>query len=208
MASPAPTRTILVADDDPVARTLLKRTLGNWGYDVLLCGDGREALARLAGPGAPRVAILDWMMPGLEGPEVCRQASHTAPLAYLILVTAKDRPHDIAEGLRAGAHDYVSKPFHPEELRARLTTGVRAADLQAALVRRAHELEVALSQIKQLEGLLPLCCYCKRIRNDGDLWERIESYLARHTDVQFTHGICPDCVPLAEADLHPATARG
>ena len=191
-----------------MARTLLKHTLEHWGYGVRLCEDGREAIAGLEGPGAPRVAILDWMMPGLEGPEVCRHVSRSAPLTYLILVTVKNRPQDIAEGLRAGAHDYLSKPFHVAELRARLQTGVRSADLHAALVKRAHELEIALSQIKQLEGLLPLCCYCKRIRNDGDLWERVESYLARHTDVQFTHGLCPDCVQLAEADLQlPVTAH-
>ena len=207
MTSPGPTRMILVADDDAVARTQFELCLRNWGYDVILCEDGRAALARLEGPDAPRVAILDWVMPELEGPEVCRKASQTAPLTYLILVTGKDRPQDIAEGLRAGANDYLSKPFHPEELRARLQAGVQQADLHAALVERAHELEVALSTIRQLEGLLPICSYCKRIRNDGDLWERVESYLARHSDVQFTHGVCPDCFPLAEADLHPATVH-
>ena len=208
MSTPGPTWTILVADDDAVVRTQLKYTLESWGYDVLLCEDGREALARLEDPDGPRVALLDWLMPEMEGPDVCRRARQTAPLTYLILLTGKDRPQDIAEGLRAGAHDYLAKPFHPEELRARLQAGIRTADLHAALVERANHLEVALSQVRQLQGLLPICSYCKKIRNDGDFWERVESYLSRHTDVQFTHGICPDCLPLAAADLHPATAHG
>ena len=184
MSSPAPIETILVADDDATARTYLARTLEAWGYEAIQCRDGREALERLENPGAPRVAMLDWMMPEMEGPDVCRRASQSAPLTHLILVTAKDRPQDIAAALRAGAHDFLSKPFHPEELQARLRAGVRTANLHAALVDRANKLEIALSQVKQLHGLIPICSYCKRIRDDGDFWERVESYLSRHADVQ------------------------
>jgi CheY-like chemotaxis protein len=207
MSSPAPIETILVADDDATARTYLARTLEAWGYEATQCRDGREALERLENPGAPRVAMLDWMMPEMEGPDVCRRASQSAPLTHLILVTAKDRPQDIAAALRAGAHDFLSKPFHPEELQARLRAGVRTANLHAALVDRANKLEIALSQVKQLHGLIPICSYCKRIRDDGDFWERVESYLSRHADVQFTHGICPDCYPVVAAGLNPATAH-
>lgn len=95
MTSAGPTRTILVADDDPVARTLVTRTLRNWGYDVALCEDGQAALARLEGPDAPRVAILDWMMPKLEGPDVCR-------LARLI-----DQPHGVSTV--GGGHHVVTQ---------------------------------------------------------------------------------------------------
>jgi response regulator RpfG family c-di-GMP phosphodiesterase len=147
------------------------------------------------------------MMPELEGPEVCRRASLSAPLTHLILVTAKDRPQDIADALHAGAHDYLSKPFHPEELKARLQAGIRSAELHSALVARANDLEDALSQVTQLHGLIPICSYCKRIRDDGDFWERVESYLSRHADVQFTHGICPDCYPVVAAGLNPAIPR-
>ncbi len=208
MASSGPTRTILIADDDAIARTYLARTLWGWGYATIRCQDGREALEQIERPDAPRVAILDWMMPELEGPEVCRRASQSRPLTHLILVTSKDRPEDIADALQAGAHDYLTKPFHPEELRARLKAGIRTADLHAALVDRANELEVALSQVKQLHGLLPICSYCKRIRDDGDFWERVESYLSKHADVQFTHGICPDCYPIVAAGLNPTIAHG
>jgi DNA-binding response OmpR family regulator len=127
---------ILAAEDEPVMRMRLQATLKKWGYDPLLCGDGEEALRALSDPQAPRLVLLDWMMPGLEGPEVCRrvrQLDHGAQL-HIILLTSRDTTQDLVEGLNAGANDYVRKPFEMDELKARLDDGRRVVDLQDRVI--------------------------------------------------------------------------
>jgi len=139
--------------------------------------------------------VLDWVMPGLDGPEICRRvrAREAATPTYLILLTANDRVDQIVAGLEAGADDYLTKPCRLPELVARVRVGLRVVELQRALADRVAALEEALARVKQLQGLLPICAYCKRIRDDRDYWDQVESYLARHADVQFSHGICPEC---------------
>ena len=112
---------------------------------------------------------------------------------YLILLTAESGKENVVLGLEAGANDYVAKPFDAEELRARVNVGLQMLELQKRLAQRVSELEEALSQVKQLQGLLPICSYCKSIRDDGNYWQRVESYIGKHSDVQFSHSICPDC---------------
>ena len=186
---------ILIAEDDAVSRRVLQTMLGKWGHDVVVTCDGASAWEALQQPDTPRLAVLDWMMPEMDGVEICRRVRATpgSPLLYLILLTAKGRMEDIVEGLQAGADDYVTKPFDPEELRARVHVGERILELQADLAARVRELETALANIRQLEGLLPICCYCKRIRDDQNYWQQVESYITRHSNAQFTHGVCPDC---------------
>jgi len=106
------------------------------------------------------------------------------------------------EGLQAGADDYVTKPFDHAELRARVQVGARVVQLQSALAARVRELEEAMSSVKTLEGLLPICCYCNKIRDDGNYWHRVESYIAGRANVRFSHGICPDCTHKMKADLN------
>jgi response regulator RpfG family c-di-GMP phosphodiesterase len=115
------------------------------------------------------------------------------PKPYLIFVTAKARTQDIVTGLGAGADDYIVKPFEREELRARVQVGFRMLELQAALADRVRELEEALTRVKQLQGLLPICSYCKKVRDDRNYWQQVETYIEGHSDAQFTHGICPEC---------------
>ena len=186
---------ILIAEDDLVSRKMLEATLARWGYEVIVTSDGAEALRALKEPDAPRVAILDWMMPGLDGVDVCRQLRAASPAepAYVILLTAKGNKTDIVNGLDAGADDYIIKPFDRDELRARLQAGLRIVALQSTVAARVRELEDAIARIKTLQGLLPICSYCKRVRNDGDYWQQVESYISDHSDARFSHGICPDC---------------
>lgn len=186
---------ILIAEDDAVSRRVLEATLAKWGYEVVVTTDGLQALEALTHPDAPSLAVLDWMMPGLDGSEVCRRVRQTGGdrLLYLILLTAKGRKEDIVEGLTAGADDYVVKPFDRAELKARLNVGERILRLQAELATRVKELELALSKVKLLQGLLPICCYCKKIRDDQNYWRQVEAYIVSHSEAQFTHAICPDC---------------
>jgi len=186
---------ILIAEDDWGSRRLLEVTLTKWGYDVVVCSDGAKAWQTLQQEDAPPLAILDWMMPGLDGVEVCRKARENFPSRplYLILLTAKDRREGLVAGLEAGADDYVAKPFDREELHARVRVGLRVVELQRNLANRVQELETALAQVKQLQGLLPICCYCKKIRDDQNYWQQVEGYIANHSEAQFTHSICPDC---------------
>ena len=116
---------------------------------------------------------------------------------YLILLTSRDSRADVVAGLNAGADDYLVKPFDPDELRARLQVGVRVLRLQERLADRVAELETAVSTVKRLQGLIPICSYCKRIRSEGNDWEQLESYISEHSDAQFSHGICPPCLDAA-----------
>ncbi|HEX4347824.1 MAG TPA: response regulator transcription factor [Vicinamibacterales bacterium] len=185
----------LIAEDDRVAAQILSRTLTRWEFDVTVAGDGETAWRFLQAATTPTLAILDWMMPNMEGAEVCRRARRELPLAnmYLILLTSLESRADIVAGLDAGADDYVVKPFDPEELRARVQVGVRVLTLQDRLAERVQELQAALSNVKQLHGLLPICSYCKRIRGDDQYWQQVESYIAERSEAQFSHGICPSC---------------
>ncbi|MBA3711696.1 MAG: diguanylate cyclase [Pyrinomonadaceae bacterium] len=143
---------ILIAEDDPVSRRVLETTLIRWGHEVVVTIDGAQALAMLKKKDAPPLAILDWMMPGMDGVEVCRhvrQMSSTTP-TYIILLTAKGGKVDMVAGLEAGADDYVAKPFNGDELRARVQVGMRVVELQRSLAERVHQLERAEAELRTL----------------------------------------------------------
>ena len=186
---------VLIAEDEAVSRRLLEATLRRWGHEVVVTVDGDAAWAALQRSDAPSVAILDWMMPGVEGVEICRrvqaQGSPTPP--YLILLTANSERANVIAGLEAGADDFMGKPFDPDELRARLIVATRVVELRPKLADRVSQLEAAMGRVKQLHGLLPICAYCKKIRDDQNYWQRVEEYVSAHTDAQFSHGICPEC---------------
>ena len=129
---------ILIAEDDSISRRILKSTLTKWGYDVVSVADGNEARDKMQKEDAPRLVVLDWMMPGMDGVEVCRrirQAGKSEPM-YIILLTARGDKNDIVEGLGAGADDYILKPFDNHELRARIDVGRRVVELQNALTEK------------------------------------------------------------------------
>ena len=186
---------ILIAEDDPISSYVLETTLNKWGYEVVVTHDGEEALAGLLAEDAPPLAILDWMMPNLDGLEVCRRLRERAEKQsiYIILLTAKTEKKDVVAGLEMGADDYITKPFDRSELRARVRVGARMIELQQALAERVGELQEALANVKQLQGILPICSHCKKVRDDSNYWQQVESYVSSHTDAQFSHSICPDC---------------
>jgi DNA-binding response OmpR family regulator len=186
---------ILVAEDDAVSLRILSRLLIDQGHDVVAVRDGEAAWAAMQQPDAPRLAILDWMMPGCDGPTLCRRLRALTieePL-YLLLVTARGSRSDLVEGLGAGADDYIRKPFDPDELRARVAVGERVVRLQTLLAEKLRELRDALAQVDTLHGLLPICAWCHRVRDDAGAWGGLEQYVREHTAAEFSHGICPEC---------------
>jgi phosphoserine phosphatase RsbU/P len=193
----------LIADDDLVTATAISSSVTAWGFDVVVAHDGNAAWECLSANPPPSLAIVDWEMPGLDGPELCRRlrADPVRAHVYLLLLTARSSPTDVVEGLEAGADDYLVKPVNLNELRARLHVGVRVVSLQERLANKVAELQATLDKVRQLRGLLPICSYCKRIRNDQNYWERVEVYVTEHTDAKFTHGICPTCLEAAQAEV-------
>jgi phosphoserine phosphatase RsbU/P len=194
---------ILMADDDATLRYGLGTQLKRWGYHATICADGTAAREALHTGPAPLVAILDRIMPGVDGMTLCQEIRQTPALSttYVILLTANDSRADIVDGLGSGADEYITKPFDWEMLRARIGIGVRIATLQQSLSQRVTELQDALARVKTLSGLLPICSYCKKIRDDRDYWQHLESYLADHSEAQFSHGVCPDCFERARREL-------
>jgi phosphoserine phosphatase RsbU/P len=186
---------VLLAEDDPLTRATVDIALRDWGFQVVGCADGETAWNHLRRPDGPKLALLDWLMPGVDGPEICRRirADESLKSIYLILLTARSGQEDVNAGLTAGADDYIAKPFDRDELRLRLRCGQRILELQDNLNERVRELEEALTRVRQLQRILPICSYCKKVRNDRDYWEQVEAYIANHVDVRFSHGICPEC---------------
>lgn len=197
------TNRILIAEDHHVSRHLLERNLMNWGFDVVTAEDGETALRILESEDAPPLAIIDWMMPKLDGIEVCTRVRQRTdrPYIYLVLLTARSQKDEIAAGLDAGADDYVIKPFDPDELRARLKVGQRVVTLERTLARQVNELQQALADVKNLKRLLPICMYCKSIRDDKDYWHQLESYIHTETGTDFSHSICPGCMAKLQSGL-------
>ncbi len=186
---------ILIADDDQTSRSILTAVLKKLGHEVLATADGLQAWDALQQPDAPRLAILDWMMPGLDGLEICRRrrATQTTAPPYLVLLTSRSSREDVVAGLDAGADDYLAKPFAPEELRVRLQVGQRIVELQDTVTAQAAQLSGTLAELKTLQSLVPVCAHCHRVSTDEGLWRRLASYVETHPEAEFTPGSCPDC---------------
>jgi CheY-like chemotaxis protein len=195
---------ILIADDEPVTRAAVKKVVTRRGWEVVVCDNGHDAAAQFDLENPPDVAVLDWMMPGLDGSELCMRLRKKKVRAYLIMLTGRTRPEDLVQALAAGADDYVRKPFDWSELIARIKVGVRVSLLQRQLDEKVSQLEASLANAKQLGGLLPICSYCKRIRDDRDYWNGLEHYISSHSDAKFTHGVCPSCMRDALSEVEAA----
>ena len=171
---------VLVVEDDAVSSSQLGALAKAAGYDVRTAINGREAWELLQLARIP-IVISDWYMPEMDGPELCRRirARTREPYVYFIMVTARGGKQQYLAGMDAGADDFIAKPFDPDELRARLKVAERILGLR--------------KELQQLEVLLPICSYCKRIRNDKNEWEPLERYIETHFEKLVTHSICPDC---------------
>ena len=196
---------VLIAEDEPLSRRLLETRLTSGGYQVVAAENGARAWEILESDDAPELAILDWMMPELDGPEICRRlrSRESGTYVYVILLTARGRLDDLVAGLESGADDYVTKPFDWEELETRLRTGKRILRLQSELAGKVAELESALAHVRTLQGLLPICMHCKSIRDDSNTWHRLETYIESHSNALFTHSLCRKCL----ATHYPAYAQ-
>lgn len=186
---------ILVVDDDAFTRVALESVIKGAGWAPVAMEDPEMAYEMLVGPDAPPIALIDWQMPTLSGLELCRRVRQAAPSArpYLIFVTSNSTSNDIVTGLDAGADGYMTKPIAADELQARVRAGLRMIALQDELRTRLEKAEAESARTKPLRELLPMCVYCRRIRDDEEHWSSLERYLTEQLDVRFTHGFCPTC---------------
>jgi DNA-binding response OmpR family regulator len=201
---------VLIADDDLTSRHVLRAILEMNGHEVVETTDGNEAWTVISGPNPPRVIILDRVMPEMDGITLCRKIREipTQDPPYIMILTIKDKIHDIAEGLDAGANDYLTKPIAPAELSARLRVGIRLLDIQHSLNERIRQLEETHHRLCSLEGIIPICTKCKKIRTDEQAWEQLEKYVEEHSAARFSHGICPDCLTKTHPSIHIKPRHG
>ncbi len=194
---------ILVVEDDVTSRAVLVKALENNGHDVVEAVDGLQAWDILQKPDAPRLVILDWVMPGMDGLEVLRRVreGETDRPPYILMVTGKGEKSDVITGLTSGADDYLTKPFDRGELEARVDVGRRMIALQEELAYKIDELGTAMEKIKTLQGVVPICSNCKKIRDDQGYWNQVEVYMRKHTEAELSHHICPDCEKIFSLDI-------
>ena len=181
---------ILIVDDNPQNIQFLATLLDKAEYEVGVAMDGEQALDFLRQE-TPELVLLDVMMPGIDGFETCRRikGNHDWKHIPVIFLTAKDGTDDLVQGFEIGAVDYVTKPFKSVELLARIRTHIA--------LKKARE------ELVTLRGLIPVCSYCKKIRQDDGLWKGWEKYIVDHTDADLSHGVCPTCLEKVKAETLP-----
>jgi len=185
---------VLVVEDDAVSRRILHRNLSRLGHNVAQACNGVEAWSILES-GSARIVVSDWLMPQMSGLDLCRRLRERTDgnYTYFIMLTAREGEENYREAMAAGVDDFLTKPLDREELEIRL--------------RVAERIIGFATQVRQRKALLPICMYCKKVRDDHDYWEKIEAYIYQHTGTDFSHGICPECyekitLPEMESALH------
>ncbi len=180
---------ILMAEDEPVAAKILQRALESFGHDVIAVGDGQEAWEAFDREPV-RLIVSDWLMPKVDGLELCKKVRMRpkTPYTYFILLTSQEtRPENYDLATEAGVDDFLTKPLERPTIRMRL--------------RVAERILTFTTEIRQLKDLIPICAYCRKIRNDDNYWQRVETYINEQTGSSFTHGICPECSTALLAQL-------
>lgn len=195
-------RTILIVDDQPVNIQALSGLFMN-DYNIKIATSGTKALDIIMTCKPPDIILLDIQMPEMDGMEALSRIRHmpTEMPPYILILTVMGEEEQIIAGLKAGANDYLTRPFKTGELIARVEVGRRMVEMQDTLVNRLEELRKAISEIKTLRGMLPMCSRCKKIRDDKGYWNQMEVYIRNHTDAEFSHGLCPDCIKVLYPDL-------
>ena len=171
---------VLIVEDDPFFLRVLHKRITNEGYQVMTAADGREGMKAIV-TFEPDLVISDWMMPEMDGLDLCRQirADRQDRYTYFILLTGRSGKDSYLTAMDAGIDDFITKPVDGDELKARLRVAERILGLR--------------ERMDALEGLLPICSYCKRIRNDQEQWSALEGYIEKRSRAEFSHGVCPDC---------------
>lgn len=185
---------ILIIDDVPKNLQVLAKMLDKKNYRVSIANSGGQAL-KMIEKVLPDLILLDILMPGMNGIEVCQRLKES-PVTRdipIIFLTAKTKSEDIVDGLKAGGVDYVTKPFNLPELLARVETHLELKRKRDSEKKLIAQLQNALAQVKKLSGLLPICCKCKKIRDDKGAWHELEDYIQGHSEADFSHGLCPAC---------------
>jgi len=188
-------RNILVVDDNADNLRLLATLLEKNQYTVRLAANGNRALATIHKE-APGLILLDIMMPGMDGFEVCRLLKSDDETAHIpiIFLSAVNETVDKVKAFSLGAVDFITKPFQEDEVLARVKTHLTLSILQRQMAKKNAALQKALDEIKTLRGIIPICASCKKIRNDDGYWQQLELYIKDHSDAEFSHGICDECV--------------
>jgi PleD family two-component response regulator len=197
---------VLIVDDTPLNIELIATILTHEGCRIQPAESGAQAL-EYARELQPELILLDVIMPKMDGYQVCealKQDALTQDIPVLF-ISCRGEVDAIARGLEAGALDYISKPFEPLELLSRVRTHLELARRRRKEHKLIAELQGALEQVKQLSGLLPICAHCKKVRDDGGFWQQVERYITAHSEATFSHGLCPDCIPIYFPDFKPST---
>ena len=194
---------ILIVDDDPDVLFATSRIVKAAGYTVLEAATGAGCMEAVKSI-RPDLILLDVVLPDADGSELCRQIKTNPAFKgiFVVLVSgSKTSSIEQADGLDVGADGYIARPISNRELKSRLNAMVRILMAERERDRLIHELQKALSKIKTLSGLLPICSYCKKIRDDKGYWDKIESYIQKKSDAEFSHGICPECAKKYYPDM-------
>jgi DNA-binding response OmpR family regulator len=206
MSEEIPEKTVvLIIDDSPTNLRILLKYLKTSGFDVIVAESGEKGLSELE-KSPPDIILMDVMMPGIDGFETCKRLKEKEENKEIpvIFMTSLSEVSDKIKGFGAGAVDYITKPFKQEEVLLRLNTHLTIRRQKIEILRQKKELEKALTEIKVLKGLLPICSNCKKIRDDQGRWEPVEVYIRNHSEAKFSHGICPICAK----ELYPDFYKG
>lgn len=198
---------ILIVDDVPENVQILGDLLSK-SYRTFFALDGNEAIEQ-AVKQRPDLILLDVMMPVMNGYEVCSHLKADEKLRDIpiIFITALDRPEDESAGLKLGAADYITKPFNPDLVLLRIRNHLSLKFQRDLLLSRAVEMEAAMAKIKILSGIIPICSSCKKIRDDAGYWQQVEEYISKHSEAEFSHGICNDCIKKLYPDFYKKVPR-
>jgi DNA-binding response OmpR family regulator len=198
--NPAPI--ILVIDDSPNNLSVIARHLEDHNFEVMIARDGEDGVIKAA-RGFPDLILLDIMMPGMDGFETCIRLKSTPDTNEIpvLFMTALDGIEDKLKGFEAGGVDYIVKPFNEREAIARIKTHLKIRKLQRDLEEKNRRLKQAMNEIKKLEGIIPICSFCKKIRDDKGYWKQLEAYFQEHSEARFSHSLCQECAKEHYPDL-------